>query len=308
MALSVPFATKFARRARGALKPLDPRSAVVIWYSQTGNTERTGRLIAETLKKDIPKVDAFEYREIDKSTLGNYDLIVAGSPVYYYDVPENFKTWLRDIPGIEGKPVASYVTFGGQGGNQHNTACTLLELLADKGGVPVGVNAFGNMSTFAITWSYGNVDQVLKYKDLPDKSTYNVIRDYASFISRQARDGGSIEIDKDFDFRELIKASPSIWATKLFIGKHAIDADKCVGCGTCERKCPVDAIDASTARVDSDRCIACLGCVNNCPEQAFDMEFMGKKIYGYNEFIRRNNIHVEWPAELRKGHVSAAVN
>ncbi|MCP4692767.1 MAG: hypothetical protein GY859_32295 [Desulfobacterales bacterium] len=300
MALSVPFATRFAGRARGALKPGAPRRAAVIWYSQTGNTARVGRLIAETLKKDNIKVDAFEHREMDKSTLGDYDLIVVGSPVYYYDVPENFKTWLRSIPGIEGKPAASYVTFGGEGGNQHNTACTLLGLLADKGGVPVGMNAFGNMSTFAITWSYGNVDQVLKYKNLPDQKTYNVIRDYASFISRQAREGRSIEIDKDFDFRELIKNSPSIWATKLFIGKHTIDKEKCVECGTCVRKCPVGAIDISRAHVNEDRCIACLGCVNNCPEQAFDMEFMGKKVYGYNEFIRRNDIHVEWPEELQK--------
>ncbi len=299
-ALSVPFAANCARRIQGKLKPGNPGSAAVIWYSQTGNTERTGRLIAETLKKDIPLVDAFEYREVDKSTLGNYDLIVTGSPVYYYDVPENFKTWLRSIPEIKGKPVASYVTFGGEGGNQHNTACTLLELLADKGGIPVGVNAFGNMSTFAITWSYGNVARVLKYKDNPNKNTYSAIRDYASSIARGVKEGRSIEIDKHIDFRELIKSTPSIWSTKLFIGKHTIDKEKCIQCGICEKKCPAGAINASRAYVDKDRCIACLGCVNNCPEQAFDMEFMGKKIYGYHEFKRRNNITVELPVELQK--------
>jgi ferredoxin/flavodoxin len=301
MTFSVPFATRFAGRARGQLIPGTPRSALVVWYSQTGNTERAGRLIAETLKKSISKVDALEYREADKATLGNYDLIVAGSPVYYYDVPENFKTWLGSIPQITGKPIASYVTFGGEGGNQHNTACTLLELLADRGGVPVAMNAFGNMSTYAITWSFGNVARVLKYKNLPDKTTYDHIRDYAVSITRNVREGRSIEIHKDFDFRELIKNSPSIWATKLFIYKHTIDKEKCVECGTCVRKCPVGAIDISTAQVDEDCCIACLGCVNNCPEQAFNMVFMGKKVYGYKEFIRRNNINVKWPVELQKG-------
>lgn len=88
---------------------------------------------------------------MDRSALKNYDMIIVGSSVYYYDVPENFKKWLGSMPQIKGRPVASYVTFGGTGGNQHNTACTLVELPADKGGVPVGMNAFGNMSTFALT-------------------------------------------------------------------------------------------------------------------------------------------------------------
>ncbi len=154
--------------ARAELTVADPRTAAVIWYSQTGNSERTGRLIAETFNKKGLNVTASDYRDFDRGSIGTYDLIVAGSPVYYYDVPENFKRWLKSLPEITGKPFAAYVTFGGPGGNQHNTVCTLAELLAEKGGVPVGMETFGNMSTFAITWSYGNEARVLEYRHLPD--------------------------------------------------------------------------------------------------------------------------------------------
>ena len=121
------------------------------------------------------------------------------------------------------------------------------------------------------------------------------MREYARSVLNAIRSGQSRDIDKEFNFRELIKNDLSIWGTKLFIGKHTIDQEKCVGCHTCTEKCPVDAIDLTQYHVDTDRCIACLGCVNNCPEQAFDMEFMGKKVYGYYEFKRRHNITIPNP-------------
>ncbi len=298
MTLSMPMVLSCKTGATIKMNPKKPKKAVVFWYSQTGNTERAGRLIAETLKNNSLKVEASEYREIDPESVADYDLIIAGSPVYYYDVPANFKKWLHSLPGIVGIPCAAYVTFGGTGGNQHNTACTLLELLSDKGGAPVGMETFGNMSTFAITWSSGNANRVLQYKHLPDEDSYGRMRDFASSVLNRAKLGQQIEIDKEIDFRDLIKNSPSIWSTKLFISRHTINREKCVECGTCVKKCPADAIDLSKYYVDTDRCIACLGCVNNCPAQAVDMAFMGKEIYGYKEFVRRNRIQVPVPKEL----------
>ena len=299
MALSLPItglASCTPRQNQEPFAPLKPKNALVFWYSQTGNTARTGRVIARELEASGLKVDAGEYRQIDKAILNHYDLIVAGSPVYYYDVPENFQTWLRTIPEITGIPVASYVTFGGEGGNTHNTACTLLELLHSKGGVPVGLHTFGNMSAFALTWSYGNEERVLKYSHLPDQHSFSAMRQYAVSILSRVETGQPVEIDREADFRELIKTNPSIWFTKLFIGKHEIDKNLCTGCETCLGKCSVEAIDLPNYRVDTDRCIACLGCVNNCPEGAVDMEFMGKKVYGYHEFLDRNHIRVAEPA------------
>ncbi|MGD9974496.1 MAG: EFR1 family ferrodoxin [Desulfatirhabdiaceae bacterium] len=277
----------------------DPRSAAVIWYSQTGNTERTGRLIAETFRKNGLNVTATDYRNFDPESVSNYDLIVTGSPVYYYDVPENFKRWLKSLPEITGKPCAAYVTFGGSGGNQHNTVCTLADLLAEKGGAPIGLATFGNMSTFAITWSSGNESRVLKYKHLPDDIAYDRMRTYARLILDRVHQGEAMKIEKDFDLRELIKNSISIWGTKLFISSHTIDGSTCIQCGTCQKICPVGAIDLEHRHVNTDACIACLGCVNNCPASAVHMEFMGKKVYGYYDFLEENHIQIHLPEELR---------
>jgi NAD-dependent dihydropyrimidine dehydrogenase PreA subunit len=51
--------------------------------------------------------------------------------------------------------------------------------------------------------------------------------------------------------------------------RAGVDAEACLGCGTCEDHCPVEAITlGQTAEVDLERCIGCGVCVVHCPEGA----------------------------------------
>lgn len=274
------------------------KRGLVVWYSQTGNTARVGKLIAATWRKSGIKVDSGDYRELKNINSADYDVIAAGSPVYYYEVPENFRNWINEIHRIDGTPVASFVTFGGKGGNQHNTAYSILEMLSEKGGVPVGMDLFGAMSSFAPTWSAGNGDRVLKFKDQPDEKIYSRVREYALAILHRVTDGNTFEADSEFSFSDYISGGVSIRGTKLLITGHGVDINKCIVCGKCVESCPVNAIFPDKGTVDTDRCIACLGCVNNCPADAVEMKFMGKKVYGFSEFLKRNNVVIKEPAEI----------
>ncbi len=59
------------------------------------------------------------------------------------------------------------------------------------------------------------------------------------------------------------------WAANF---QAAVDPGRCNGCGKCERRCQVDAIQVlspeGTATVDLDRCIGCGVCVAVCPTEA----------------------------------------
>lgn len=49
-----------------------------------------------------------------------------------------------------------------------------------------------------------------------------------------------------------------------------IDAEKCVGCGSCKDQCPAEAIAPSGDKfaIDADKCVGCGACASQCPAEA----------------------------------------
>jgi len=62
-----------------------------------------------------------------------------------------------------------------------------------------------------------------------------------------------------------------------FRGRPVIDHDKCIGCGTCTRVCPANAVTMHDeegyriVRMFWGRCIFCARCADSCPEGAITM-------------------------------------
>ena len=78
-ALCLPVSlTRESRAGYPDLKTRDPKRALVLWYSQTGQTRRYARLIGCILKGKGLAVNARDMQEFDKHLLPNYDLIRSG--------------------------------------------------------------------------------------------------------------------------------------------------------------------------------------------------------------------------------------
>lgn len=245
------------------------------------------------------KVTSSDLRDYDKKRILDFDLIVIGSPVFYYDTPSHVKAWIRSLPDLKGTPVASYVTFGGPEGNQRNAACAILECLTEKQGVPIAINAFMNMGTYPPSWSGENVSEnIWNNRYLPNEETYDSVRAYADRLIHLVEQRKSAEFHKKLTLREFSTFFGPIWWTKRSVENHSVIKDKCIGCGTCVEKCPVDAIDPFRETVDLESCVLCFGCLNNCPAQAVNMEYNGKRLVGYREFMKSNNLRVMEPPEL----------
>lgn len=65
-------------------------------------------------------------------------------------------------------------------------------------------------------------------------------------------------------------------APAQFLGSNyfaQVDQESCTGCGTCETRCQMDAIDIidGISNIDLDRCIGCGVCVPTCPETAIEL-------------------------------------
>ena len=196
--------------------------------------------------------------------------------------------------------MAAYVTFGGPEGNQHNAACSILEGLVEKNGVPVGLNAFMTISSYSLSFKEDGKDNKAEQNTLlPDQNTYKNVREYAGFITSEVGKGNTTVFNKTLTLREFSTYFGPEWWTKMFVDNHYIIESKCVGCGTCVEKCPTDSIDLDTFSIITDTCVLCFGCINNCEYQAVNMEYSNEKLIGFHEFLEKNNLKFELPIELR---------
>ncbi len=65
--------------------------------------------------------------------------------------------------------------------------------------------------------------------------------------------------------------------TSEYSSKLKVDTDKCIGCGKCEKLCPMKNITIKDQKaVSSDRCTMCYRCINKCPGQALTL--LGKSV------------------------------
>lgn len=78
-----------------------------------------------------------------------------------------------------------------------------------------------------------------------------------------------------------------------------IDAEACIFCGICDRKCPANAIKVDrknrTWEIDPFKCIVCNECVISCPKKCINME----KEHGNVEEVK-TKILCQGPAQAPK--------
>jgi ferredoxin len=65
--------------------------------------------------------------------------------------------------------------------------------------------------------------------------------------------------------------------TREYSSKLKIDNDKCIGCGLCEKLCPMKNISIKNQKaVSGDQCTMCYRCINKCSKQAITL--LGKRV------------------------------
>ena len=294
MPLALPSGGRAAVRE---IKIRDPKKALILYYTQTGMTRRYGGLIACLLKKNGLAVNLADMRHFDKNALTGYDLILVGSPVFYYDIPSNVSDWLSSLPPIPGVPVAAFVSFGGPEGNQHNALCHTLRLLENAGGAVAGMDAFRSVPGYPTPgWDSANQRSG---EHLPDEHTFEQVRAFTGRVLAQVGRGESVGYEAQIALREFLRLLPLVWLNKKAISKHTVDGDKCILCQACVKTCPTGAIHPDRQFVDREKCIACFGCLNNCPVDAVVMEYRGKRLYGFPEYLRRRKISIAEPPEFQ---------
>jgi len=90
---------------------------LVFYYSQTGNTEKMAKAIAEAAQNGSVEVELSYF--IDAEELGNFDAVIVGVPTYHHDMPMDTKRLFEEAArrnvNLKAKVGAVFGSYGWSG-------------------------------------------------------------------------------------------------------------------------------------------------------------------------------------------------
>ena len=113
------------------------KTAIVIYYSKSGNTKKMAELVSEGIKKEGLEVALKDVKDVKCDELLNYDCIVMGSPTYYGGMAAEIKKLLDDSikfhGKLEGKIGAAFSSSANVAGGNETTVLDILNAMLIHG-------------------------------------------------------------------------------------------------------------------------------------------------------------------------------
>ncbi|MFZ1986513.1 MAG: EFR1 family ferrodoxin [Desulfatitalea sp.] len=238
--------------------------ALIICFSQTGNTRKIAERISAGIAATGTQCDLKPLDEVDATLPADYDLVGLGAPVFYYQAPFHVRDFMAALPPQNGRHWFVFCTHGNVIGNFFPSVGSQL---GARGAKVIGYyNSYADITyPFYPRPSYtsGHPDA----DDLARAERFGTLMVVESTRFRAQPDAplpAPLPVSSD----DWIKESHHITPERLakMMPKLSLDADTCIQCRLCEEECPVHGIDITSdpPRLQTP-CIFCWRCVNICP-------------------------------------------
>lgn len=244
---------------------MEVRKIWALWFSPTGNTDRTVNTIAETLaehlKVSLERIPFTRPGEREKAyhfTEG--DLVVVGTPTYAGKMPNkilpDFQTKLHG----HGALAVGVVTFGNRSfDNALAELCATLE-----------ADGFHTVAGAAFVGEHAFTDRLADSR--PDWEDKRAMEEFAAGVSEKVKTfteiPAPIAVPGDAGAPYYVPKGTDGQPAKFLKAKPQTDLSRCTNCGACARLCPMGAIDPSNVVEVPGTCIKCHSCVRKCTRHA----------------------------------------
>jgi flavodoxin/ferredoxin len=242
----------------------------LIYFSQTGNTEKIAGAVQTGVKQAAGHCDIVKIKEANPKRLYEYDLIGIGTPVFNV---ENVWAFINNMRGVGGKHVFVFCTHGG---DPRFFFPTIVPKLKKRGLVVIGMRDwYGNCYCLHHMEPYptkGHPDEI-DMKEAEDFGREMVIRSWR--IS-----AGETELIPPEPPPPSLPPMPKddrteVDVIKMYPSMLKFHKEKCLypSCRLCMDNCPMDGIDLSlNPPVIAKPCMNCEWCARICPTGALDMD------------------------------------
>ena len=252
---------------------------MILWFSATGNSRYVAQKIAKII--DDETVNLFDrIRNGDNSPLTSEKPWVLVCPTYAWQIPHIVAQWLEKTELNGSKKIYTVMTCGGEIANAGEP---LRRLCSKK-----------NLKYYGCAGIVMPDNYFVMFEEVPPEKAKRIIMDSEGRISEIAdliKDGKRLPEPE----KKLLYKLYSGIINKVFYGmsvtaKPFYSTDACVGCGKCEKVCPLGNVSLKDGKPAwGDKCTHCMACICLCPTGAIEY---GKKTKGKIRYHFPENINI----------------
>ena len=242
---------------------------VGLYFSGTGNSKYAAELFCKEYDKES---GAYSIEDADAlSAVKDTNLIIIAYPVQYSTVPKIMRDYITDHSELwNNKKVFIIATMGLFSGDGAGILGRLLE--------SCGAEVIGGLHLKmpdSIADEKALKRPLEKNRELvkqADQKIKEFVKQLKSGNPTQEGIGVLYRLAGFFGQRAYFGHK-----TKQYSSKVKVDTDKCIGCGICEKLCPMNNISINEQKaVSGESCTMCYRCINKCPKQAITL--LGKRV------------------------------
>lgn len=246
---------------------------MILYFSATGNGEFVAKNIAHLNNDEVINLSLY-LKKNEVLNLNSEKPYLVITPIYISTIPP-IVVELLEKSKLEGnKNIYFIMTCAGSG---VSAAGATLPSLASKMGMTYrGVEHLSMPQDYLMFFTVGSKEE--------NETKMNLAIEKIPSLALK------IKNNEDFDLTKVgamhkMSVKPVTWLFDTFFikPKKFYTTDECIGCGLCEKVCPLNNIKLVDKKPTwGNNCIHCTACINRCPKEAIEY---GKKTQGKNRYV-----------------------